>query len=97
MLFLLSNLKKRFDLLIIDSPPVIPASDALLIAPQADGVLLLVKPGQVNRNMISNVVEQMRSAQANIVGVILNQVDMQKEGYYKYYNKYYTKYYGENP
>lgn len=97
MLFLLSNLKKRFDLLIIDSPPVLPASDALLLAPLVDGVALLVKTGQVNRHMVSNVVEQIRASKANIVGVVLNQVDMQKEGYYKYYHKYYTKYYGENP
>ena len=97
MLFLLSNLKKKFDLLIIDSPPVLPASDALLLGPLTDGVALLVKAGQVNRNMVSKVVEQMRASKANIVGVVLNQVDMQKEGYYKYYHKYYTKYYGENP
>lgn len=97
MLFLLSTLKKRFDLLIIDSPPILPASDALLLAPRTDGVVLIVKAGHVNRNMVSNVVEQMRASKANIVGVILNQVDMQKEGYYKYYHKYYTKYYGENP
>lgn len=97
MLFLLSNLKKRFDLLIIDSPPVLPASDALLLAPRTDGVLLLVKAGHINRHMVSNVVEQLRASKANIVGVVLNQVDMQKEGYYKYYHKYYTKYYGENP
>ncbi len=96
MLFLLSNLKKRFDLLIIDSPPILPASDALLMAPRADGVLLLVKSGQVNRSIINDCVEQLRSTKANIAGVVLNQVDMQKEGYYKYYHKYYTKYYGES-
>jgi len=96
MLFLLSNLKKRFDLLIIDTPPVLPASDALLIAPQTDGVVLIVKAGLVDRNMISSVVEQLRSAKADILGVVLNHVDVQKEGYYKYYHKYYSSYYGDD-
>lgn len=97
MLFLLSNLKKRFDLLIIDSPPILPATDALLIAPRTEGVLLIVKTGQINRNIINDCVEQLRSTKANIVGVVLNHVDIQREGYYKYYHKYYSKYYGENP
>lgn len=96
MLFLLSHLQKRFDLLIIDSPPLLPASDALLIAPQTDGVVLIVKAGQVDRNMISSVVEQLRSAKADILGVVLNHVDVQKEGYYKYYHKYYSSYYGKD-
>ncbi len=97
MLFLLSNLKKRFDLLIIDSPPILPASDALLMAPQTEGVLLIVSAGQINRSIINDCVEQLRSTKANIAGVVLNQVDIRKEGYYKYYHKYYSKYYGENP
>ena len=50
MSFLLSKLQKRFDFLVIDAPPIIPASDALLIAPHVDGVLLVVKAGCANRN-----------------------------------------------
>ena len=96
MLFLLSNLQKRFDLLIIDTPPLLPASDALLMAPHADGVVLIVKAGQIDRNMICNVVEQLRLAKADILGVVLNHVDIQKEGYYKYYHKYYSGYYGKD-
>ncbi len=94
--FLISNLKKRFDVIIIDTPPMLPASDALILALHADGVLLLVKAGMVNREMIKKVVEQLRLTQANLLGIVLNDVDTKREGYYKYYHKYYSKYYGED-
>jgi capsular exopolysaccharide synthesis family protein len=94
--FLISNLKKRFDVIIIDTPPMLPASDALILAPHADGVLLLVKADMVNREMIKKVVAQLRLTQANLLGIVLNDVDTKREGYYKYYHKYYSKYYGED-
>jgi capsular exopolysaccharide synthesis family protein len=96
MSFLLSNLKKRFDTLIIDSPPILPASDALLLGPQMDGVVLVVKSGMMNREMVRKAVEQIRLSQANLLGVVLNAVDTKREGYYKYYHKYYSKYYGHD-
>lgn len=96
MSFLLSNLMKRFDLVVIDTPPVLPASDALILAPQTDGVVLLIKAGSVNRNLIRKTVEQLELARANLIGVVLNDVDIKKDGYYRYYHKYYSKYYGDN-
>jgi succinoglycan biosynthesis transport protein ExoP len=95
MSFLISNLKKRFDVLVIDSPPTLPASDALLLAPDADGVILMVRAGNLNREMVKKSIEQLRMAKANLLGVVLSQVDIKKEGYYKYYHRYYSKYYGE--
>ncbi len=88
MAFLLSHLKRQFDVIIIDSPPVLPASDALNIAPRTDGVLLVVKAGQGNRDMIKKAAEQIQLSRANLIGVVLNQVDVKREGYYKYYYKY---------
>jgi hypothetical protein len=95
MSFLLSYLNRRFEILVIDSPPILPTSDALLLAPQIDGLVLMVKAGQVNRELIKKAVDQIRLAQANIVGVVINEVDVKREGYYKYYHKYYSEYYGE--
>ena len=96
MSFLISNLKKRFDTLIIDSSPILPASDALLLVPQTDGVVLIVKAGLMNRELVKKVVEQLRLSKANLLGVALNSVDIEREGYYKYYHKYYSKYYGHD-
>jgi len=94
MSFLLSNLKKRFDTLIIDTPPILPASDALLLAPQADGVVFVVRSGMMNRELVKKAIEQLQLAKANLIGIVLNAVDTEREGYYKYYHKYYSKYYG---
>ena len=95
MSFLIGLLKKKFDMLIIDSSPVMPASDALILSSYMDGVLLISRSGMMNRKMVVKTVEQLRGAQANVAGVVLNRVDVKKEGYYKYYHKYYSKYYGE--
>jgi len=94
--FLLGLLTKKFDAIIIDTPPILPATDALLLAPRTDGVLMVVKAGHMRRNLVQKCVDQIRLSQANIVGVALNQVDVRKEGYYNYYNKYYTGYYGKS-
>jgi Mrp family chromosome partitioning ATPase len=95
MAFLLGHLQKMFDVIIIDSPPILPASDALLISPHADGVILVVKEGLLNREVVQKAVEQLNLAQANILGVVLNDVDVKKQGYSSYYHKYYSEYYGE--
>ncbi len=95
MTFLLDHLKRRFDVVVLDSPPLLPTSDALLLAPRTDGVVLMIKAGQVNREMIQKAVDQIHHTKANLIGVVLNEVDIKREGYYKYYHKYYAKYYGE--
>lgn len=96
MSFLISYLEKKFDVLIIDTPPILPASDALLLAPQIDGVVLMVKAGLMNRELVKKTIEQLRLAKANLLGVVINQLDVKREGYYKYYRKYYSGYYGES-
>ncbi len=94
--FLLGLLTRKFDVVVFDTPPILPATDALLLAPKTDGVLLVVKAGHLRRNLINKCTDQIRHSQANLVGVVLNQVDVRKEGYYNYYNKYYTGYYGKS-
>ena len=96
MSFLITHLKDRFDRVIIDTPPILPASDALILTPRTDGVVLVVKAGLINRELVRNTVDQLKLTQANLLGVVLNRVDLKREGYYKYYHKYYSKYYGED-
>lgn len=86
---LLKVFKKIFDVIIIDTSPVLPASDALLLAPQTDGAILVVKAGGANKKVIQDSVHQLQTSQANILGVTLNQADRSKDGYYKYYKDYY--------
>ena len=72
MSFLIEQLKDRFDRLIIDTPPILPASDALILTPRTDGVVMVVKAGLMNRELVRNCVEQLRLAQANLLGIVLN-------------------------
>jgi capsular exopolysaccharide synthesis family protein len=93
--YLIDYLKTRFDFIIIDTPPVTPASDALIMAPLVDGTLFVVKSGHTDRKIIQNAVDQFTAVKQPIIGMVLNLVDMKKEGYYRYYNKYYASYYGQ--
>jgi capsular exopolysaccharide synthesis family protein len=93
--FLMDLLKQRFDFVVVDTPPVLPATDALLMAPRTDGILLVVRSGHTNKKIIKEVVGKFRTAKLPILGVLLNRVDVKKGGYYyKYYQKYYAAYYG---
>lgn len=94
MSFLISFLKQKYDMLIVDSSPVIPTSDALNMATHMDGVLVISRSGMMNRKMVIKTIEQLQSAHAKIMGIVLNYVNIKKDGYYKYYHKYYSKYYG---
>jgi Mrp family chromosome partitioning ATPase len=95
MAFLLEQLQNMYDVIIIDSPPLLPASDALLIAPLVHGVVLVVKAGYMNREMVAKAVNQLEMTGTKILGVALNNVNVKKEGYSSYYRKYYGEYYGE--
>jgi Mrp family chromosome partitioning ATPase len=89
--FILSRLKHLYDFMIIDTPPVLPVSDALLLAPHIDGVIVVTQVGCLNRFMIGKAIEQLRDAKAHLLGLVLNQVDIKREGYYQ---KYASVYYG---
>lgn len=86
--FLINRLKKRFDFLIIDSPPVLPVNDTLHLVDYSDGTALIVKSGHVNRMEIKKAIEQLRGVNSDLIGIVLNQVNLKKEGYYKYYREY---------
>ncbi len=87
--FLLNQLKSRYDVVLIDSSPILPASDALLLAPQVDGVVLVVEAGKTNRTILRDATQQLRNAQAKILGVLLNRADQRQGDYYRYYKSYY--------
>ncbi len=93
MSFLVTHLMGKYDIVLIDTPPILPASDAVLMAPQMDGVLLIIKAGFLSRGMVKKAVDQLSLSKANLIGVVLNSLNIKKQGYYdKYYRKYYSKY-----
>ncbi|MEA3351047.1 MAG: polysaccharide biosynthesis tyrosine autokinase, partial [Chloroflexota bacterium] len=91
---LIQRLKEEADIIVIDSPPVMAVTDATVLAPRVDGVLLIIKPGQTKLEAARQTVEQLRRVRANLLGVVLNEVDP-KSSRYGYYNRYDRKYYHE--
>lgn len=93
MAFLMSFLEKKYDIVIADTPPLLPTTDALILSSQVDGVLFVCRSGLMNRKMVIKSINQLENVKATVLGIVLNRVNVEKEGYYKYYNKYYTQYY----
>ena len=69
---LLKEIKPKFDLILIDSPPVIPYSDASVLSSQIDGVLLVVQSGKTRREDIQQAYATLEDNHANVLGVVLN-------------------------
>jgi hypothetical protein len=92
------KLTNFFDLVIFDSPPVSVVTDPSLIASFVDGVILVVRARMAHRNVIRSTKEQLAKSKSNILGVVLNDMDMSSHKYYysKYGYKDYSKYYDKN-
>jgi len=91
---LLTGLRGICDYIILDFPPVNEVSDALAVAKNTDGFLLVVRQDHCNRQLLSNTVRQFEFVDAKILGVIYN---CATESSGKYGKGYYKKYYGRRP
>jgi capsular exopolysaccharide synthesis family protein len=91
----IADLKKRFDWVIIDAPPVMPVTDAAIVSNTAGGVLFVIGAEMTPRQNAQAALEQLRGANARFVGAVLNRVHIQRHSYYyaPYYRKEYGKYY----
>jgi len=91
---LIEEVKKRFDIVLFDSPPVIPVADAAILAGMLDTTLLVVRSGKTTKQAVSRAKEVLQRLNASIYGVVLNNVDYTKQyGYYRYYYYNYYHYY----
>jgi polysaccharide biosynthesis transport protein len=82
----LDNLKERFDFVFIDSPPVMPVSDAIVLSTMVDGVVYVVRGQETPKHMVKAAISQLRNDhQAKILGVLLNRVDVRSAYYDDYY------------
>jgi len=97
MEILLEKLRDKYDIILIDAPPVLAVADPIIIALKTDGVILVYRVGKTARSMISRAKTQFIEAGAQVRGVILNNISPEIELRYGYYYnyKYYGKYYGE--
>lgn len=75
-------LKKAFDYILIDTPPLMNVIDSAVIARGCDASLLVVASDSTSRVEVKHVVEQLRSANSNLLGIVLNKVDVSRGSYY---------------
>lgn len=88
-LYVLDHLSRAFDVVLIDSPPVAVASPAETIAPEVDGVIMVVKAEGLDVQVIQRAKELLEKAGANLLGAVLNQVDLrQADPALHYYHAY---------
>jgi receptor protein-tyrosine kinase len=79
------KLRKLFDLVLIDSPPVLPVTDAVILAKDADATLLVVAAGQTSQGDLQRSAEKLAQVNARVVGLVLNETSRQTSGYgYRY-------------
>ena len=88
----LDKLLEHFDQIILDTPPTQAVSDALIIGSMADAVVYVVKADTTPINVIRNGLNRLQYANANVIGVTLNQVDTEKQSSYYNYGGYYDSY-----
>ena len=71
---LLSTLRSQFEFILIDTPPVIPVTDAVIMGAQVDGVVMVIKAGETQRGMVRRATELLNQAHANVVGHVLTSI-----------------------
>lgn len=92
---LLILLGEKYDHIIIDSPPLINVTDPVILSTMVDGVIMVVHAGKSTRDVIRRASQELTGVGAKVFGVVLNNVNLQREGYDEYYyQRYYSGYYG---
>jgi len=92
----LKDLLKRFTQIVIDSPPLLLVTDAVVLSAMVDGVILVVASGTTARGALTRAHRILENAGSRVLGMVLNKVDMRFDTYYgSYYGPYHQSYYDE--
>jgi tyrosine-protein kinase Etk/Wzc len=86
----LHEVRENYDVIIVDTPPVLPVADAFEVAPEVDGVILVYEVGRIGRGILHRAKVQLENVNSNVLGVILNNVkpDVAPD-FYRYRTDYY--------
>lgn len=96
----IDSMRKVYDYVVIDCPPLGSVVDALIAGRISDGVALVIAAESISYKFAQKVKKELETAECRILGVVLNKADLKGRGYYgryygKYYGRYYGRYYGE--
>lgn len=85
----LEDLKKKYDYILLDTPPVGMVTDAAILAAKSDGIILVVTSGKTHIDEAKRAKQLLLNVDAKILGVVLNKVNRYEKGYYQKYYRYY--------
>jgi Mrp family chromosome partitioning ATPase len=80
----LATLSDRFAHIVVDVPPLLGVSDAMVLAPRVEGVILVLRHGRASRGAAQHAIRMLESVRARVLGVVLNQVDIRTPGWSAY-------------
>lgn len=90
---LIEYFKEAFDVVFFDTPPIVAVTDATLLSKKMDGLLLVVRSNHTDRMMASRAIGNVKNVGVNVIGTVLNDINLSNRytsyGYYKYYYHYY--------
>lgn len=90
---LLEHLKSQYDIIFFDTPPIVAVTDATLLGTKMDGLLVVIKSHHTDREIVVRAVNILRNVGVNVIGTVLNDINLSHRyssyGYYKYYYHYY--------
>src|SRR5262249_41588531 len=92
MLDTIVQLKKQYDVVLFDAPPILGVSDASVVARGVDHTIIVVQHRRFPRAMVARVKQAVLSAGGKLLGVVLNNVDIKHDQNYYYYTSYYNYY-----
>ncbi len=88
---LIDKLKERYDYVLLDTPPVIAVSDAIIISKLSEAVIFIVAQGKAKKSLVKDAIQTLKKYDVNIIGIVFNQVKMDQAGYgYKGNYAYYS-------
>jgi len=92
---IIDALAAEYDYVLIDSPPILPVTDSVILSRYVDGVVLVIRGASTPKKVAKDARHRLSAVGARVLGTILNDVDVTSGDYY-YYNRYYYSYYTES-
>jgi len=95
----LAELRQQYDHIVIDTPPTLSVTDAVVLSPRMDAIILVIRSGQTTKQALRRARDILMQVNAHVTGVLLNAVDLTSPDYYYHYEYQgkYSQYYQEDP
>ena len=91
----IAEARKRYDYVFFDSPPIMGVSDASILASEVDMAILVIQYRKYPQAMTVRAKQMVEKVGGNLLGVVLNNINISQDSYYYYYSGYYYDYYSK--